>query len=163
MATTYKCNEFKMVNTMTSTQRKKHISQLNKLEKEFTKKAIEKFDLNKLIISPHLKQKMKEQGITFNMEDVKDIVKNFTIEKNLIEVNFNKDLSTRIALKGTKPMKVNVGGEVKECVLCIVINLTNNHLCTLYYNTVEYSKRIPNLNRYDRTLNVIKFLQPYIN
>ena len=34
MATTYKCNEFSNVNTMTPTQVKKHITQMNELEKD---------------------------------------------------------------------------------------------------------------------------------
>jgi hypothetical protein len=159
----YKCNEFQNVNTMTSNQRKKHVSQMNYLEKEMTKTILKKLDVNKLVISPHLFEKMEEKGITFNVKMVKNIIKNFVLEKNLVEVNYNADKSTRIALKGTKSIEVNVGGEVKECVLCFVVNLTNMHIVTAYYNTVEFSHRIPNLNRYDSKLNVAKCLKPYIN
>ncbi len=159
----YKCQEFANVNTMTESQRKKHVTQMNALEKEMTKTILKKLDVNKLIVSPHLYEKMEEKGITFNIKMVKNTIKNFILEKNLIEVNYNTDKSTRIAIKGTKPVEVNVGGEVKECVLCFVINLKNMHIVTVYWNTVEFSQRIPNLNRYDAKLNVAKYLKPYIN
>ena len=114
MATTYKCNEFSNVNTMTSTQRKKHISQLNELEKDLVKQVVAKIDVNRIIISPHLIEKM-EGGVTFGIDIIKDTIKNFKLEEDLIEVNYNKDKSTRIAFKGHKVVNVNVNGRITKC------------------------------------------------
>lgn len=162
MATTYKCNEFNNVNTMTPTQVKKHITQMNKLEKDLVKQVVAKIDVNRIIISPHLIEKM-EGGVTFGIDIIKDTIKNFKLEEDLIEVNYNKDKSTRIAFKGHKVVNVNVNGRITKCKMAFVYNLKNRHLVTIWYNDLVAIKRIPNLNRYDRTLNVAKCLKPYIN
>ena len=162
MATTYKCNEFNNVNTMTPTQVKNHITQMNKLEKDLVKQVVAKIDVNRIIISPHLIEKM-EGGVTFGIDIIKDTIKNFKLEEDLIEVNYNKDKSTRIAFKGHKVVNVNVNGRITKCKMAFVYNLKNRHLVTIWYNDLVAIKRIPNLNRYDKTLNVAKCLKPYIN
>ena len=89
--------------------------------------------------------------------------KEFTIEKNLLECNYNADGSTRILIKSHDTFKVEMENEIKECVICFVINLKNHHLATVYWNTVEFSKRIPNLKNYNRRLDILTHLKPYIN
>ena len=162
MATTYKCNEFSNVNTMTPTQVKKHITQMNELEKDLVKQVVAKIDVNRIIISPHLIEKM-EGGVTFGIDIIKDTIKNFKLEEDLIEVNYNKDKSVRIAFKGHKVVDVSVNGKLTKCKMAFVYNLKNRHLVTIWYNDLIMIKRIPNLRRYDRTLNVAKCLKPYIN
>jgi len=163
MATTYKCNEFRMVNTATPTQVKKHYCQMNELEKEFVKQSVAKIDVDKMIISPHLEEKMVNEGITFGMDIIKDTIKRFNVETDLIEVNRNKDNSTRVCFKSKKIVDVNVNGRIEKCRLCWSYNYVNHHIVTVWWNTVEYAKRIPNLNRnYDRRLDIITHLKKFI-
>ena len=159
----YKSGTINKFSTTTQGQQKKFITQMNDLEKQMIFMAVKNFNLNKMIISPHLKEKMLEKGITFGVDLIKKTIKEFTIEKNLLECNYNADGSTRILIKSHDTFKVEMENEIKECVICFVINLKNHHLATVYWNTVEFSKRIPNLRNYNRRLDILTHLKPYIN
>ena len=147
----------------TETQQKKFINQMNSLEKELVKKVLKTNDYSKkAFVSPHLKEKMKLKGLTFPESLIRKTIKEFDLDI-LLEVNYNKDKSTRVLMKTRETVKVNVNGKIEDCVLCFVLNLTNYHIATCYYNSKEQVKRTPNLRKYNKDLNLVRYLKPYIN
>lgn len=159
----YKCQEFQIgFDRRTPSQIKKHFVQMKDYEKEYVKKAVKNINIKRLVISPHLYEKMEREGITFDLEVIYDTIRKFNVNEDLIEVNFNKDKSTRIAFRSKKIIEVNVGGRIEKCRLCFVINLANGHIVTTYYNSLQNVKRIPNLMKYDSNLNIVKHLKQYI-
>ena len=160
----FKCKEFEYgTDRRTLSQRKKHIIQMSDFEKDLTKKVVKNINLRRLVISPHLYEKMEKQGITFSLDIIYDTIKHFDVRENLIEVNRNNDKSTRILLRSRKILDVNVNGRIEKCKLCFVINLDNGHIVTTYWNTLQNTKRIPNLSNYDKNLNIINHLKKHIN
>lgn len=159
----YKCQEFQIgFDRRTPSQIKKHFVQMEDYEKEYVKKAVKNINIKRLVISPHLYEKMEREGITFDLEVIYDTIRKFNVNKDLIEVNRNNDNSTRILIKSRKNLDVNVNGRIEKCKLCFVINLANNHIVTTYYNNLQNVKRIPNLTKYDKNLNIVKYLKQYI-
>lgn len=159
----YKCQEFQIgFDRRTPSQIKKHFVQMKDYEKEYVKKAVKNINIKRLVISPHLYEKMEREGITFDLEVIYDTIRKFNVNEDLIEVNRNNDNSTRILIKSRKNLDVNVNGRMEKCKLCFVINLANNHIVTTYYNNLQNVKRIPNLTKYDKNLNIVKYLKQYI-
>lgn len=160
----YKCQEFEYgVHRPTPTQTKKHLVQMNSFEKDLVKKAVKNINLRRIVVSPHLYEKMEKQGVTFGLDIIHDTIKNFNIEEDLIEVNYNKDGSTRIAFKGRKVIDVNVNGRIEKCKMAFVINLTNGHIVTVWYRNLVNIKKLPDLRiNYDKNLNIAKHLKRYI-
>ena len=161
---TFKCQEFAYgSHTVTPTQVKKHFIQMNDYEKQLVTKAIKNINLRRIVISPHLYEKMEKQGVTFGLDVIYDTIRNFNIETDLIEVNYNKDRSTRVVFKSRKTMMVNVNGRLEECKMAFVINLTNGHIVSVWYRNLVNIKKLPDLRyNYDKNLNVAKHLRQYI-
>ena len=92
-----KCQEFAYgSHTVTPTQVKKHFIQMNDYEKQLVAKAVKNINLRRIIISPHLYEKMEKQGITFGLDIIHDTIRNFNIEADLIEVNHNGYAKMRV-------------------------------------------------------------------
>ena len=163
--TVYRVNESLEYNKVrtTPTQKKKFHTQMNMLEKKLVKECLKVKNYSKLAyISPHLKEKMKKKGLTFDESLIRKTIKEFDLDI-LLEVNYNEDKSTRILMKTRETVRVNVNGRIQECVMCFVLNLKNHHIATVYYNTPQQVLRTPNLSRYDKNLDIATQLKQYIN
>ena len=68
----FKCKEFEYgVHRPTPTQVKKHFVQMSDYEKQLVTKAVKNINLKRIIISPHLYEKMEKQGVTFGLDNKK--------------------------------------------------------------------------------------------
>ena len=71
----FKCQEFAYgSHTFTPTQVKKHFIQMNDYERQIVTKAVKNINLRRIVISPHLYEKMEKQGITFGLDIIYDTI-----------------------------------------------------------------------------------------
>ena len=146
----------------TPTQKKKFHTQMSLLEKELVKECLRVYNPKRAYVSPHLRDKMKEKGLSFNEDLIRKTIKEFDLDL-LLEVNYNTDKSVRVLMKTRETVKVNVNGKIQDCVMCFVLNLSNDNIVTVYYNSPQQVLRTPNLSRnYDKDLDLVKHLIQYV-
>ena len=132
----------------TPNQVKKHYTQFTTEEQARLEEIVEQINLNKIWSSKHLKTK---DSVTYNFNDVKDVVlDNKIIEYNITKKNKNT-YDKRIVLRGNKSIITNKG----KMNLCIVVSLKNMAIVTLYYNSSVFNTHAKvDMNRYCSDLKI---------
>lgn len=139
----------------TKRQRKKHISQMTKLDIEIIQEHIR--NLRSLYASKHVIEKIKYDNLFFTSDMVVEVIENID-EQHIIEYNitrFRGRNDSRVLLRSDKVYPVSIIDKgVVYCNLCFVLSLDSGELVTVYWNDCNDNHQTINYERYDEQLVV---------
>jgi len=144
--------QFKKEVKQTKNQIKKHYTQFSELEKMLLKLHIDSIPKNEIKIIKHAKN---------HMDFLNNSIINQVLEKyEIIEFNVNfkpERTDCRVLIRSVKTLNIKENGTVNKANVCIVLDVRTGEVITAYANYKDDNHSNINMNRYDESINIIKY------
>ena len=135
----------------TSNQQKKHFSSFTETESALLKCCVSNIAKNHLLITDHAKEHIKD--FTHSM------AKATLLDCNVIEFNVSQkfNLECRVLVRGNKTIPIKTENGIEHGNVCMVIDIKESKLISAYVNRVGDLHSTLRNDRYNKSLNIIKF------
>lgn len=143
----------------TKHQIKKHVSQMNEIEKEYLANAIasisSKIRFSKHFISSEVKCEKEHVAQLLNCKNLLSLI----VEYN--ETNNGSYVDRRVLVRDGVPKEVTFFSNASEpfiapANLCVVVSIVTGRIITAYWNLKDDDHKTIDWKRYDANLKVIK-------